>query len=49
VTSQAQDSQGNIYPLTVEYIGKVPEFDWITEDRQITCWFDWPIRSLSQR
>ncbi|HLE63902.1 MAG TPA: hypothetical protein VI750_12205 [Pyrinomonadaceae bacterium] len=31
VTSLAQDSQGNGYPLTVEYIGKVPEFDWITE------------------
>jgi len=29
--AEVQDSQGNIYPLTVEYIGKVPEFDWITE------------------
>lgn len=31
VTAQAQDSQGNIFPLTVEIVVKVPSFDWITE------------------
>jgi beta-glucanase (GH16 family) len=31
VTSQAQDSSGTIYPLSVEYVGRVPEFDWITQ------------------
>jgi beta-glucanase (GH16 family) len=31
VTARAQDSQSNIYPLTVENVVKVPSFDWITE------------------
>jgi beta-glucanase (GH16 family) len=31
VTAQAQDSSSNTYPLTVEYVGRVPEFDWITQ------------------
>lgn len=31
VTSQARDSQGSIYPLSVEYIGKVAQFEWITQ------------------
>jgi len=31
VTAQAQDSQGNTYPLPVENVVKVPSFDWITE------------------
>ena len=31
VTAQAQDSLGNIYPLPVENVVKVPSFDWITE------------------
>jgi len=31
LTAQAQDSQGNIFPLTVENVVKVPSFDWITE------------------
>ena len=31
VTAQAEDSQGNVFPLTVEAIGRVPQFDWITE------------------
>jgi hypothetical protein len=31
VTAQAQDSQGNIVPLTVENVVRVPSFDWITE------------------
>ena len=31
VTAQAQDSQGNIFPLTVENVAKIPSFDWITE------------------
>jgi hypothetical protein len=31
VTAQAQDSQGNTFPLAVENVVKVPSFDWITE------------------
>lgn len=31
VTAQAQDSQGNTFPLTVENVVKIPGFDWITE------------------
>jgi beta-glucanase (GH16 family) len=31
VTAQAEDSQGNIFPLTVEAVGRVPQFDWMTE------------------
>ena len=31
VTAQAQDSQGNTYLLTVEFVGNVPGFDWLTE------------------
>jgi uncharacterized protein (TIGR03437 family) len=31
VTAQAEDSAHLIYPLTVEYVGKVPNFDWLTQ------------------
>ena len=31
VTAQAEDSGHRIYPLTVEYVGKVPNFDWYTQ------------------
>jgi len=31
VTAQAEDSAHRIYPLTVEYVGKVPNFDWLTQ------------------
>ena len=31
VTAQAEDSQHSIYPLAVEYVGKVPGFDWLTQ------------------
>jgi beta-glucanase (GH16 family) len=31
VTAQAEDSQGNVFPLRVEAVGRVPQFDWITE------------------
>jgi uncharacterized protein (TIGR03437 family) len=31
VTAQAVDAQGKAYPLTVEYVGKVPDFDWLTQ------------------
>jgi uncharacterized protein (TIGR03437 family) len=31
VTAQAEDSGHRIYPLTVEYAGKVPSFDWLTQ------------------
>ena len=31
VTAQAEDSAHTIYPLTVEYVGKVPNFNWLTQ------------------
>ena len=31
VTAVAEDSQMNVYPLTVESVSKVPGFDWITQ------------------
>lgn len=31
VTAQAEDSAHRIYPLTIEYVGKVPNFDWLTQ------------------
>jgi beta-glucanase (GH16 family) len=31
VTAQAEDPQGHTFPLTVEAVGRVPLFDWITE------------------
>lgn len=31
VTAQAEDAQGTIHPLHVEYVGKVPNFDWLTQ------------------
>jgi hypothetical protein len=31
VTAQAEDSAHRIYPLTVEYVGKVANFDWLTQ------------------
>lgn len=31
VTARAEDAQMNAYPLTVEFVGKVPEYDWLTE------------------
>jgi hypothetical protein len=31
VTVQAEDSGHTIYPMTVEYVGKVPNFDWLTQ------------------
>ena len=31
ITAQAQDSQGNLYPLTVEFVGNVPGYAWLTE------------------
>jgi beta-glucanase (GH16 family) len=30
VAAQADDGNGHIYPLTVEWIGRLPNFDWIT-------------------
>jgi len=29
VTAQAVDAQNTPYPLTVEYVGKVPDFNWL--------------------
>src|ERR1700704_1920378 len=29
VTADAEDGAHNIYPLTVEYVGPVPEQDWV--------------------
>lgn len=31
VTAQAEDAQQRTYPLTVEYVGKVPNLDWLTQ------------------
>jgi uncharacterized protein (TIGR03437 family) len=31
VTAQAEDAQHNIYPLTVEFVGKIPQYDWLTQ------------------
>jgi hypothetical protein len=31
VTAQAEDAQHKTYPLTVEYIGKAPNHDWLTQ------------------
>ena len=31
VTARAQDAQLNIYPLTVEFVGAVPGFSWLSE------------------
>ncbi|MEK6282619.1 MAG: DUF4394 domain-containing protein [Acidobacteriota bacterium] len=31
ITAQAEDSNGIVYPLTVEFVGKVPNFDWLTQ------------------
>jgi exo-beta-1,3-glucanase (GH17 family) len=30
VTADAEDASHRIYPLIVEYVGKVPEFDWMS-------------------
>ena len=31
VTAQAEDSQHRVYPLTVEFVGRVPNFPWLTQ------------------
>ena len=31
VTAEAQDSQNNIYPMDVEFVGKVPGQNWLTQ------------------
>ena len=31
VTAQAEDTQGRIYPLTVEFVGKFPDFERVTQ------------------
>lgn len=31
MTAQAEDSLFMVYPLTVEFVGKVPGFDWLTQ------------------
>ena len=31
VTARAEDAGLNIYPLTVEFVGQVPGFDWLTQ------------------
>ena len=31
VTAQAEDSGHRIYPLTVEYVGKVSGYGWLTQ------------------
>ena len=31
VTARAEDGSGNVFPLVVEFVGKVPGFDWLTQ------------------
>lgn len=31
VTARAEDAALNVYPLAVEFVGKVPNFDWLTQ------------------
>ena len=31
VTAEAEDAAHNIFPLTIEYVGRVPNFDWLTQ------------------
>ena len=31
ITAQAEDSQHRVYPLTVEFVGKVQNIDWLTQ------------------
>jgi GH43 family beta-xylosidase len=31
LTAQAEDAQGNIYPVKIEFMVNVPNFDWLTE------------------
>jgi uncharacterized protein (TIGR03437 family) len=31
VMARAEDASGNVFPLTVEFVGKVPGFDWLTQ------------------
>jgi uncharacterized protein (TIGR03437 family) len=31
LTAQAEDALHVVYPLTVEFVGKVPDFNWLTE------------------
>ena len=31
ITAQAEDSRHNTYPMTVESVGRVPNFDWLTQ------------------
>jgi hypothetical protein len=30
VTAQADDGKGHTFPLIVEWVGRLPSFDWIT-------------------
>lgn len=31
ITVQAVDAQHRTYPVTVEYLGRVPQFDWLSQ------------------
>jgi hypothetical protein len=31
ITASAEDAEQRIYQLTVEYVGRVPQFDWLTQ------------------
>ncbi|HEU4796333.1 MAG TPA: hypothetical protein VFT02_11925 [Pyrinomonadaceae bacterium] len=31
VTARAEDAALNVFPLTVEFAGKVPNFEWLTQ------------------
>ena len=31
ITAQAEDTQNRVFPLAVEFVGKVPRFEWLTQ------------------
>jgi hypothetical protein len=31
VSAKAEDAQHNFYPLTIEFIGKTSQYDWLTQ------------------
>jgi hypothetical protein len=37
ISVEAEDSLGNVFPLTVEFFGAVPNFPWLkTDHREVT-------------
>ncbi|HKC62726.1 MAG TPA: hypothetical protein VKB86_03770, partial [Pyrinomonadaceae bacterium] len=31
ISVQAEDNESHVYPLTIEYVGKMPDLDWMTQ------------------